>query len=162
MPNANLDAIDQRILTALQRDGRLSNVALADLVGLSASPCLRRVKMLEEAGAITGYHARLDRAQIGLGLTVFVGVKMDRHDDQIASAFRAAVSSLPEVISCHLVSGEMDFLVQVTVPDLPAYENLLVRHLLTLPGVRDIRSNFAIQTVKEAGPLPLGHLVVER
>lgn len=153
-----LDAIDRRILAALQRDGRLSNVELAEAVGLSPSPCLRRVRQLETAGVITGYAATLDRKAIGLGLTIFVGVKVERHHDEEARRFREAVSGLEEVVSCHLVSGEADFLLQVVVEDLAAYERFLLGTLLKLPGVSDIRSNFAIQTVKSGAPLPLDHL----
>lgn len=150
-----LDAIDRRILGALQRDARISNVDLAAEAGLSPSPCLRRVRMLEDAGVITGYRAALDRPSVGLGLTVFVGIKVDRHTDENATAFRTAVTALPEVVSCHLVSGESDFLLQVVLPDLAAYERLLTGTLLKLPNVKDIRSNFAIQTVKAEAPLPL-------
>lgn len=154
-----LDAIDRRILAALQRDARLSNVQLADEVGLSPSPCLRRVKILEEAGVIAGYHAALDRPRVGLGLTVFVAAKVERHEREAGeAAFRTAVSALPEVVSCHMVSGEADFLLQVVVADLAAYEKLLLGSLLRLPGVSDIRSNFAIQTVKDRGLLSLDHL----
>jgi Lrp/AsnC family leucine-responsive transcriptional regulator len=158
MPNLKLDAIDRRILAALQRDGRLTNVQLAEEVGLSPSPCLRRVRLLEEAGVIGGYHALLHRGEVGLGLTVFVSVKVERHRDAEARMFRDAVLALPEMVSCHLVSGEADFLLQVVVPDLAAYERFLLGTLLKLPGVSDVRSNFAIQTVKAQGPLPLDHL----
>ncbi len=158
MPKLKLDAYDRKILAALQRDGRLSNVELADEIGLSASPCLRRVRMLEEAGVIRGYQVNLDRDEVGLGLTVFVGVKVERHHEADAEAFRLAVTALPQVISAFLVSGESDFLLQVVVPDLRAYERFLTGELLRLPGVRDIRSNFAIQAVKTPGPLPLDHL----
>lgn len=151
-----LDAYDRKILAALQRDGRLSNVQLAEEIGLSPSPCLRRVRMLEEAGVIRGYQATLDRDEVGL--TVFVGVKVERHNDAEAEAFRQAVLQLPEVISAFLVSGESDFLLQVVVPDLRGYDRFLTGHLLKIPGVSDIRSNFAIHTVKTPGPLPLGHL----
>lgn len=153
-----LDAFDRKILSALQRDGRLSNVQLADEIGLSASPCLRRVRMLEEAGVIRGYQAILDRNEVGLGLTVFVGVKVERHTDERAEAFRVAVTALPEVISAFLVSGESDFLLQVVVPDLRSYDRFLSERLLKLPGISDIRSNFAINTVKAPGALPLAHL----
>lgn len=153
-----LDNLDRRILAALQRDARLSNVQLAEEVGLSPSPCLRRVRLLEESGVIRGYHADLDRAAVGLGLTVFVGVRVERHHDETSSAFREAVVGLEEVVSCHLVSGESDFLLQVVVSDLAAYERFLLGTLLKLPGVSDIRSNFAIATVKSHAPLPLGHL----
>nr|WP_218182834.1 Lrp/AsnC family transcriptional regulator [Pseudomonas gingeri] len=158
MPKIKLDAYDRKILAALQRDGRLSNVELAEQIGLSASPCLRRVRMLEEAGVIRGYQVNLDRDEVGLGLTVFVGVKVERHHEADAEAFRLAVTALLQVISAFLVSGESDFLLQVVVPDLRAYERFLTGELLRLPGVRDIRSNFAIQAVKTPGPLPLDHL----
>jgi Lrp/AsnC family leucine-responsive transcriptional regulator len=161
VPKIKLDAIDRRILSALQRDGRLTNVQLAEEVGLSPSPCLRRVRLLEEAGIIDGYHASLSRIGVGLGLTVFVGVKVERHHDRSATAFRDAIQELSEVVACHIVSGETDFLLQVVVPDLPAYEQFLMGTLLKLPGVNDIRSNFALQTVKAQTPLPLDHLPVE-
>ncbi|MET3454359.1 Lrp/AsnC family transcriptional regulator [Pseudomonas kilonensis] len=153
-----LDAFDRKILVALQRDGRLSNVQLAEEIGLSPSPCLRRVRLLEEAGVIRGYQAVLDRDEVGLGLTIFVGVKVERHNDERAEAFRQAVTALPEVISAFLVSGESDFLLQVVVPDLRAYDRFVTGQLLKLPGISDIRSNFAINTVKTPGALPLGHL----
>lgn len=155
MPNHGLDEIDRRIVDALQRDGRLTNVDLADRVGLSPSPCLRRVRQLEEAGVITGYRASLDRGALGLGLTCFVNVKVERHDEVNATAFRDALVTIPEIIAAHLVSGEADFLLQVVLPDLAAYEAFLTQTLLRLPGVKDIRSNFAIQTVKGEGLLPL-------
>lgn len=158
MPKLKLDAIDRRILGALQEDGKLTNVELAERIGLSPSPCLRRVRLLEEAGVIRGRHAALDRSAVGLGLTVFVGIKVERHHDSQAQAFREAVVGLPEVVSCHLVSGEADFLLEVVLPDLAGYERFLLGTLLKLPGVKDIRSNFAIQTVKSGAPLPLDHL----
>lgn len=158
MPILKLDAIDRRILAALQRDARLTNVQLAEEVGLSPSPCLRRVRLLEKAGVIGGYHAALDRGGVGLDLTIFVGVKVERHHDESAAAFTEAVRALPEVVSCHLVSGESDFLLQVVLPNLAGYERFLLGTLLKLPGVSDIRSNFAIQTVKAQAALPLDHL----
>jgi len=158
--NVKLDAYDRRILNALQRDGRLTNVQLADEIGLSASPCLRRVRQLEEAGVISGYQATLDADAVGLGLTVFIGVKVDRHHEDEAQKFQQMVSGLPEVISAHIVSGESDFLLHVVVPDLRGYDRFLTDTLLKMPSVRDIRSNFAIRTLKQQGPLPLGHLPV--
>lgn len=158
MPKLKLDATDRKILAALQDDARLSNVQLADKIGLSPSPCLRRVKLLEKAGVIQGYHAALDRNAVGLGLTVFVGIRVERHHEETATAFRTSVQNLPEVFSCHLVSGESDFLLQVVVADLAAYERFLTGTLLRLPGVIDIRSNFAIQTVKAQGELALSQL----
>lgn len=152
---ASIDALDSKILAALQEDGRLSNVELADRVGLSPSPCLRRVKRLEEEGYIAGYKAKVDRRRLGLGMTIFVGVKVDGHRDANAIAFQERVRMLPEVVACHMVSGEADFLLEVVVADLAAYDAFLSRTLLTMPMVRDIRSNFAIRTVKSDGALPV-------
>lgn len=150
-----LDTLDSKILAALQEDGRLSNVELADRVGLSPSPCLRRVKRLEEEGYIAGYKARVDRRRLGLGMTIFVGIKVDGHRDSNARAFQEAIQKLPEVVACHMVSGEADFLLEVVVADLAAYDAFLSRTLLSMPMVRDIRSNFAIRTVKSDGALPV-------
>ncbi len=158
MPRPRLDAFDRKILHALQDDARLTNVELAQRIGLSASPCLRRVRLLEEAGLIAGYRAVLSRKQAGLGLTVFVGVKVERHHDEEARAFQEAVKDVGEVVACYLVSGEHDFLLEVVVPDLESYEQFLMGRLLRLPGVVDVRSNFAIRTVKAPAPLPLDHL----
>jgi len=153
-----LDRVDRRLLEILQREGRLSNAALAERVHLSPSPSLRRVKALEEDGVIAGYRAVLDREAVGLGLTVFVEIKVEGHSDRLAEEIEAAVNAMPEVVACHIVSGAADFLLEVVVPDLRAYERLLLGSLLKLPAVVDVRSNFAIRTVKAPGPLPLGHL----
>ena len=142
----------------MQADARLSNVELADKVGLSPSPCLRRVKRLEREGYIEGYRAVLRRDRIGLGLSVFVAVKIESHANERALKFEEAVSAMPEVIACHLVSGEADYFLEVVVPDLEHYQRFLVGKLLNLPIVREVRSNIAIQTVKAGAPLPLGHL----
>ena len=158
MPNEALDALDRRIIAALQADGRLSNVDLAEKVGLSPSPCLRRVTRLEREGFIQGYRALLGRKKIGLGLTVFVGVKIEGHADDRATTFEEAVVAFPEVIACHMIAGEADYLLEVTVPDLDAYQKFLVGKLLNLPLVREVRSNIASQTLKAAAALPLGHL----
>ncbi|WP_395708841.1 Lrp/AsnC family transcriptional regulator [Reyranella sp.] len=158
MPESDLDALDRRIIAALQGDGRLSNVELADRVGLSPSPCLRRVKQLEREGYIEGYRAVLRRDRVGLGFSVFVGVKIDGHANERALKFEQAVAAMPEVIACHLVSGEADYFLEVVVPDLQHYQRFLVDKLLELPIVREVRSNIAIQTIKTGAPLPLGHL----
>ncbi len=134
MPKIKIDKYDRKILELLQNDGRLSNLELAERIGLSPSPCLRRVRLLEEAGAIQGYGAKLDRDSIGLGLTVFVNVKVERHREEQAEAFCAAVAELPEVVSAHLVSGESDFLLQVVVPDLKDYEAFSHRHVAEAAG----------------------------
>lgn len=158
MATAELDGIDRRILATLQADGRLSNVELAERVGLSPSPCLRRVKRLEDAGIIAGYRARLDRRTVGLGLTVFVEIKVGKHSRDNASMVQDALRAIPEVVACHMVSGASDFLAEVVVEDLGAYERLLTDKLLVVPTIEDIRSNFAIRSIKTDAPLPLGHL----
>lgn len=154
MPKS-LDDFDVRILDTLQGEGRISNADLADRIGLSATPCLRRVKALEQAGVIAGYRALINRNEVGLGLTVMVGVKVDGHRDANARAIQDEFIAMPEVVSCHLVSGETDFLLEVVVPDLARYEQFLLGRLLKLPMVKDIRSNIVIRTVKENAPLPL-------
>ncbi|MBN8910811.1 MAG: Lrp/AsnC family transcriptional regulator [Rhizobiales bacterium] len=151
----SLDELDLKILTALQADGRITNADLADRIGLSATPCLRRVRALEQEGAIKGYRALLDRTKVGLGLTVMVDVKVDGHRDENARAIQAAFIEMPEVVACHLLSGETDFLLEVVVPDLAHYEQFLLGKLLLLPMVKDIRSNIVIRTVKETAPLAL-------
>ena len=158
MPNPDLDAIDCRIVAALQADGRLTHLELAERVGLSPSPCLRRVKRLERDGYIETYRAMLQRNRLGLGLTVFVGVKIGGHANVEAEAFQEAVVAMAEVVACHLVSGEADYLLEVVVPDLEHYQRFLVGKLLILPIVREVRSNIAIQSLKAGAPLPLDHL----
>lgn len=158
MLKSDLDAIDRGIVAALQADGRLSNVELAEKVGLSPSPCLRRVKRLEREGYIEGYRASLRRDRVGLGFSVFVGVKIEGHANERALAFEKAVVAMPEVVACHLVSGEADYLLEVVVPDLGDYQHFLVGKLLNLSVVREVRSNIAIQTLKAGAPLPLEHL----
>ena len=162
MPKTKLDAIDCRIIAALQADGRLSNVDLAERVGLSPSPCLRRVQRLERDGYIEAYRAMLQRARLGLGLTVFVGVKIEGHADARADAFQDAVLAMPEVVAFHMVSGEADYLLEVVVPDLELYRRFLLEKLLELPIIKEVRSNIAIETLKAAAPLPLDHLGLPR
>jgi Lrp/AsnC family leucine-responsive transcriptional regulator len=158
MPYIQLDAIDLRILKVLQDDARLTNNDLADRVGLSASPCLRRVRRLEKEGFIRTYRAVLDREAIGLGLTVFVDIKVEKHNRENAQALQEALRALPEVVSCHMVSGAADFVAEIVVANLKAYERLLTEKLLTLPMIADIRSNFALSRVKSDAALPLTHL----
>jgi Lrp/AsnC family leucine-responsive transcriptional regulator len=154
--------MDCRIIAELQADGRLSNVDLADKIGLSPSPCLRRVKRLERDGYIEGYRAALRRDRIGLGFSVFLGVKIDGHTNARALEFEKTVVAMPEVVACHLVSGEADYFLEVVVPDLGDYQRFLVGRLLELPIVREVRSNIAIQTLKAGAPLPLEHLGIEQ
>lgn len=162
MPNDALDAIDCTIIAALQEDGGLSNVELAERVGLSPSPCLRRVKRLERDGFIEAYRAVLQRKRVGLGVTVFVGVKIDGHANERAEMFEEAIVAMPEIVACHLVSGETDYLLEVVATDLEHYERFFVGKLLELPIVKEVRSNFAIRVLKAAAPLPLDHLRMSR
>jgi Lrp/AsnC family transcriptional regulator, leucine-responsive regulatory protein len=158
MPKLDIDAIDRRIIAELQSDGRLSNVDLADKIGLSPSPCLRRVRRLEQEGYIEGYRAALRRDRVGLRFSVFVGVKIGAHANERAQAFEKAVVEMPEVVACHLVSGEADYFLEVVVPDIDEYQRFLIGKLLNMPIVREVRSNIAIQTLKAGAPLPLTHL----
>jgi Lrp/AsnC family transcriptional regulator, leucine-responsive regulatory protein len=158
MPKEPLAAFDHKIIAALQKDGRLSNVELAERIGLSPSPCLRRVKRLEREGYIDAYRAVLDRARVGLGFTVFVGVRLEAHANDRAGSFEEAVLALREVIACHMVSGTVDYLLEVVVPDLAHYQKFLVDRLLALSIVREVQSSIAINTLKAGAPLPLDHL----
>jgi Lrp/AsnC family leucine-responsive transcriptional regulator len=158
MPKVELDAIDRRIVCELQANARLSNIELAERIGLSPSPCLRRVKRLEREGYIEAYRASLQRSRVGLGLSVFLAVKINGHANKEASRFESAVVQMPEVVACHLISGEADYFLEVVVPDLEDYQRFLVGKLLEMPIVREVRSNIAIQTLKAGAPLPLGHL----
>jgi Lrp/AsnC family transcriptional regulator, leucine-responsive regulatory protein len=158
MPKVELDAIDCRIVSELQANARLSNIELAERIGLSPSPCLRRVKRLEREGYIEGYRASLQRSRVGLGFSVFLAVKINGHANKEASRFERAVIEMPEVIACHLVSGDADYFLEVVVSDLGDYQRFLVGKLLEMPIVREVRSNIAIQTLKAGAPLPLSHL----
>jgi Lrp/AsnC family transcriptional regulator, leucine-responsive regulatory protein len=143
-----LDDIDRRILAALQRDGRLSIVDLAGQVGLSATPCLRRVKRLEQSGVITGYAAIVNPAATGRSLHAFVQVNLDNHTEDTVTAFQRAIMARPEVVACYPISGEFDYLLQVMVPDLEAYGEFALKALLRMPGVKDTRSSFAMGVLK--------------
>jgi len=156
-----LDRTDRRILAQLQDDGRRTNVEVADHVALSPSPCLRRIKRLETDGVIRGYRAIIDRDAIGLELTVIVEIKVDRHSRDNARELQDALAAMAEVVSCHMVSGNFDFIAEVVVENLKAYERLLTERLLTLPMVADIRSNFSIRRIKSDGPLPIDLAVTE-
>jgi len=157
MPDHVPDKVDRAIVTRLQRDGRIANVDLADAVGLSPSACLRRVKALEADGIIAGYRAEVSRARAGLGLTVFIGLKVDGHSRATSSVIEEALLAIPAVVACYLVSGSDDFLIEAAVPDLAGYELLLLDQVLAIPGVTEARSTFAIRTVLSRGPLPLEH-----
>ncbi|MDD7911910.1 MULTISPECIES: Lrp/AsnC family transcriptional regulator [Pseudovibrio] len=158
MPKNELDKTDLEILKNLQDDGRLTNVELANKIALSPSPCLRRVKQLEESGVISGYQASLDRKAVGLGMTVFVEMRVVKQDRTRVLRILEELTTQAEVVSCHLVSGQSDILAEVVVPSLEAYDAFLSGFLMTIEGVEDVRSNFAIRTLKANGPLPLQHL----
>lgn len=157
MPGHVPDRVDRAIVSHLQRDGRIANVDLADAVGLSPSACLRRVKALEADGIIAGYRAEVSRPKAGLGLTVFVGLKVDGHSRETSAQVEEALLAIPAVVACYLVSGGDDFLIEAVVPDLAGYEKLLLDQVLAVPAVTEARSTFAIRTVLSRGPLPLEH-----
>jgi Lrp/AsnC family leucine-responsive transcriptional regulator len=155
MPKMNLDVLDLKILRTLQAEGRLTHVELADRIGLSPSPCLRRVKRLEAEGIIEGYGARINRAKVGVGVTVFVAVGLERHREEEAERFRKVVQRLRQVISCHAISGESDFLLEIVVADLQEYSEFVLKRLRRIPGVKDLHSSFALEAMKTTSlPLP--------
>jgi Lrp/AsnC family leucine-responsive transcriptional regulator len=150
-----MDSTDQAILRELQRDGRVTNAELADRVHLSPSPCLRRVKRLEADGTIRGYRAILDKRKIGLGLTVFTEVKVSDHSPERAAGFEETIATIEEIIGCWIISGSSDFLLQIAVADIEAYERFYLNTILALPGVYDVETHFVLRTMKEPGPLPV-------
>ena len=152
-----LDRVDRAIVARLQSEGRIANVDLADAISLSPSACLRRVKALEASGIIAGYRAEVSRQRAGLGLTVFLGLKVEAQSQETAARIEQALLAIPEIVACYLVSGSTDFLVEVAVPDLASYEQLLLGRILTIPNVVEAQSTFAIRTILSRGPLPLGH-----
>ena len=158
MPYLELDAIDLRVLNELQSDGRLSNTDLANKVGLSQSPCLRRVRRLEQEGFIRTYRAVIDREAIGLSLTVFVEIKLDNSSQMAAEALEREISEMPQVVTCHMLSGDADCLAEIVVPSVKAYEEFLNTRLRRLSNVRDIRSNIALKRIKSEAPMPLSHI----
>ena len=151
-----LDRYDRRILKILQEDGRISNQDLADRIGLSPSPCLRRVRALEESGVITGYRALLDARRLGLTLMALVQISMDRHTPERFERFDAAVSALPEVLECLLITGqEADYQLKVVVPDMDAYQALLLNKITRIEGVTGVHSSFVMRQVVSRTALPL-------
>ncbi len=150
-----LDKIDLNILKALQNDGRKSNTALAKEVGLSATPCAERVKSLERCGFIEQYSARLNPHLLQLGLLVFVEISLQRTSPDVFADFRDAVIKLPEILECHLVSGNFDYLIKARVADMAAYRQFLGETLLMLPGVRESRTYVVMEELKEGSSLPL-------
>src|SRR5215467_6350407 len=129
----------------------------ADAISLSPSACLRRVKALEASGIIAGYRAEVGRLRAGLGLTVFIGVKVEGHSPETSSRIEQALLAIPAIVACYMISGPHDFLVEAAVPDLASYEQLLLGQILAIPSVVDAQSTFAIRTILSSGPLPLEH-----
>ena len=156
MSNNKLDEFDRRILDALQTDGRMTNSDLAEKIGLSPSPCLRRVRQLEAKGMISGYVALVDPQAIGLTVSAFVRVRLDQQDDRHLRAFETAIADFPEVMECYLMTGDADYLLRIVVPDVAAYEGFLKNHLTRIQGVSSIKSSFALNRVKYETALPLG------
>ncbi|MBP2149959.1 Lrp/AsnC family transcriptional regulator [Xanthobacter autotrophicus DSM 597] len=150
-----LDAIDRKILAALQADGRKSIAELSGEVGLSPSPCLRRVKALEEEGLIARYAAVLDQRKAGLPVSVFVSIKLERQQEEALDSFSAAIRGWPEVLECYLMTGPRDYLLRVVAADLDAYERFLKEKLTRLDGIASIESSFALEQVKYSNILPL-------
>lgn len=155
MPKHDIDEIDRRILRTLQRDARISNVALADAVGLSPSPCLRRVKALEDKGLIRQYVALVDPSALDLSMNIFVRVTLERQVEEVLDNFETSIRTHPEVMECYLMSGDADYYLRVVVPDLETFERFLKTVLTRIPGVASIRSSFALKQISYSTALPI-------
>ncbi|OZB59942.1 MAG: AsnC family transcriptional regulator [Lysobacterales bacterium 14-68-21] len=154
----NLDRTDLRLLAELQRDGRVTNAELAERVSLSPSACLRRVQRLEAEGVIAGYAAQVDPQAVGLGLQAFVRVQLAKHEAAAIERFVGQVNAWEEVVACHALTGDMDYLMHVYVADLEHFSRFLLDRLLTAAGVADVNSSFVLRTVKRSPSLPLGQV----
>jgi Lrp/AsnC family leucine-responsive transcriptional regulator len=150
-----LDNLDRKILALLQQDGRMGVTALAEKVGLSASPCLRRIKLLEEAGVISRYVAVLNQREVGLPVSVFVSIKLESQKEAALDKFGKAIARWPEVLECYLMTGPRDYWLRVVVADLEAYEAFLKEKLTRLDGIASIESSFALGQVKYTNVLPI-------
>lgn len=155
MPGVKLDAIDRQILIELQADGRMTNVELSKRVGISAPPCLRRVRALEEAGLIEGYHADVDARSLGFEVEVFamVGLKSQAETDLVA--FEEAVGAWPFVRDCHMLNGEIDFILRIVAPDLPSFQRFLTHDLTPFPNLESVTTRLVIRRSKRAAGVPL-------
>lgn len=151
-----LDQIDQKILRHLQENARITNAELSEKVGLSPTPCLRRLRRLETEGIIKGYHAEIDREALGVNVTVIILVKLEKEDDTTLREFEAAIKKRPEVMECYLVSGKFDYVLRVVIPTLSAYETFLSETILRMPKVATVESSFTLREVerKVVTPLP--------
>lgn len=150
-----LDTIDRQILALLQEDGRMTNVEIAARVGLTAPPSLRRVRALEEAGVIRGYHADLSPEALGYPVTVFAMVSLKSQAEADLRAFEAHVAALPEVRECHMLNGEIDFLLKVVAPDLPSFQEFLTTRLTSAPNVESVKTSLTIRTSKQQPGVPV-------
>lgn len=155
MTASTLDRTDLQLLAELQRAGRQTNAELAERVHLSASACLRRVQRLEREGMIAGYRAELDGERLGLGLQAFVRVQLAKHDAASVATFAEQVNQWPEVVACHALTGDMDYLLHIAVADLEHFSRFLLDRLLAQAGVADVNSSFVLRTVKAFRGLPL-------
>jgi Lrp/AsnC family transcriptional regulator, leucine-responsive regulatory protein len=152
----NIDSYDRQILGILQEDGRISNQDLADRIGLSPSPCLRRVRALEEAGLVTGYRALLDARKLGLALTALIHISMDRHTPDRFENFEAEIGAISEVMECLLITGQdADYQLKVVVRDMDAYQELLLNRITRIPGVTGVHSSFVLRRVVDKTALPI-------
>lgn len=152
-----IDRYDREILTILQREGRLSNQELADRIGLSPSPCLRRVRVLEESGLISGYRALLDAKKLGLSLMALIGISMDQHTPERFANLEQTIADIPEVLECLLITGQQsDYQLKVVVRDMDAYQDLLLNRITRIPGVTGVHTSFVLRKVIERATLPLG------
>jgi len=155
MTHPTLSPIDVRILTALQQDGRITNQTLADQIGMSASPCWRRVKQLEEHRYIQGYRAVLDRRKIGLGVMVFIRISIDSHSEAEARKFEKEVMQLEDVVACYSIGGDADFLLQVVAPDLDSFADFAMTVVRRLPGNKEMQSMFVLKEIKPFVSFPV-------
>lgn len=150
-----LDQIDHKILRYLQENARMTNAELADKVGLSPTPCLRRLRRLEADGIIKGYHTEIDREALGVNVTVIILVKLEREDDKTLREFEAAIKSRSEVMECYLVTGKFDYFIRVVVPSLAAYETFLSETMLRMPNIATVESSFTLREVERKVVMPL-------
>ncbi len=154
-----LDAIDRRLLALLQENGRLPVTDLAEKAGLTTSPCLRRLRILEQGGIICGYAALVDQQKVGLPVSVFVSVKLEMQREEALERFEATIRDCPEVVECYLMTGPRDYLLRVVARDLSAYEQFLKQTLTRIEGVASIESSFALSQVKHSNALPIAEPV---
>ena len=157
MLNKSLDPIDRQILENLQNDARMRNVDLAGKVGLSPSPCLRRVGNLKKTGVIRSYATLVDAEAVGLPVSIFVNVTLEKQIEPVLETFEEHIRARPEVMECYLMTGDADYLLRVVVPDLASYRRFLMDHLTRIPGVANIRSSFALKQVKYRTALPISN-----